>query len=840
MHVLCSMLHVYMLSVCTMAAYTGTAENCRLFEEAMRHGHIRGWLCKLLIYGAAGSGKTSSKDLIVGNESAKTRVSTSLAMRPTTVYRVNLEGKEWAKLTTLDERKSFLARALITHAPKLVDCLIATRSNDTKLLATNESQAMSDDPNIKLLPDLNQPVDDKSTLASTLTRITAPRADSSDNHEDDVDNILHSLSTDEELVKLMDQLSTTVDPLATFRILQIIDSGGQPQFHEVLPIFLRRLSFYLFVFRLCDELDSRPVVEFYVDGKPLGTPYTSVHTIEQLLQHCVRTMHSHRPSSGSEGECPQILVVGTHADREKESKENREVKNDRILKLLSPMLEKQVIYYNLSKDEVIFPLNAKEPGNDEQAIVEQIREVLLGNSSIQPADIPLKWFALEILLEQMVHSLQRGVLSKEECLTAAVEKLHFEEDSLDAAIQYLDELSVIFYYCDILPDVVFADPQVLLDKVTELVIKSFEIDKLSKEHALSGEWKKFHKFAVVTIEFLSQETFSKHYVPGLFDATDLVELFKKLLIFANISSSEFFVPALLGMLNEDEVDKHRVASKSVVPPLIIKFPDGDPRKGIYCSISCFLVSTDNVFPAPWTILIDKSKTPVCLYRNCIQFEVPKCPGTVTLIDTPSHFEVHIKLSSKAPDKLYSRVCQGVYQAIFKGLHKATLNLGYSSSSPSPALLCPCGVGEAHIATVDSDLQLWICSVDVMMCGGLTQQQQVWFTCHTYTATDDSRLTESHLPQLDLQLKYHASQWRDIGTYLGFRQSELDNVQARVLLLQGAPHSYLRAMLSEWLQWAPGDSRGSTLSSGCTLKTLRSALRKCDLGETASSLSLDNN
>ena len=36
------------------------------------------------------------------------------------------------------------------------------------------------------------------------------------------------------------------------------------------------------------------------------------------------------------------------------------------------------------------------------------------------------------------------------------------------------------------------------------------------------------------IEFLSHEAFSKHYVPGLFEATDLVESFKKLLIFTSI------------------------------------------------------------------------------------------------------------------------------------------------------------------------------------------------------------------------------------------------------------------------------------------------------------------
>ncbi len=214
------------------------------------------------------------------------------------------------------------------------------------------------------------------------------------------------ISTDEELIKLMDQLSTTVALLIAVRIIQIIDSGGQPQVHEILPIFLRHLSYYLFVFRLCDNLDSRPVVEFYVDGNPIGTPYESAHTIEQLLQHCIRAMHSHMSSLGSAGECPQIIVVGTHADRENESKESREAKNEKIHKLLSRNLENQIVYYDLAENKVIFPLNALQPGKAEEVVVSKIREEFLGNTSIQPDDIPLGWFALEILLEQI--SATRG------------------------------------------------------------------------------------------------------------------------------------------------------------------------------------------------------------------------------------------------------------------------------------------------------------------------------------------------------------------------------------------------------------------------------------------------
>ena len=92
----------------------------------MKNGHVKAWLCKLLMYGHAGSGKTTSMEIIVGNKSPKHRESTPLATRPTTIYRVNLEGEEWAKLTTLNDRKSLLARALICDAPELVDRLLAT------------------------------------------------------------------------------------------------------------------------------------------------------------------------------------------------------------------------------------------------------------------------------------------------------------------------------------------------------------------------------------------------------------------------------------------------------------------------------------------------------------------------------------------------------------------------------------------------------------------------------------------------------------------------------------------------------------------------------------------
>ena len=277
------------------------------------------------------------------------------------------------------------------------------------------------------------------------------------------------------------------------------------------------------------------------------------------------------------------------------------------------------------------------------------------------------------------------------------------------------------------------------------------------------------------------------------------------------------------------MNKHRLS----IPSLAVQFPDGGPRKGIFCALLCWLVSPDNTSSYKWSISVDEIGAPICLYRNCVQFDLCDSPATVTLIDTYTHFEVHIDIEEEWIDDLYPKIIPAVRESIFKGLHKATINLRYYNSSPKPALVCPCGEGEAHIATGNIELGFWTCALSrpKRKCGKLTSHQRLCLLSNT--SIDSKRLTESDMTVLLGKLESHAHRWRDIATHLSFQQTELDNIQARALLLQGSPQSWLRAMLSEWLQWAPNDCRGS--SSFATLDTLKDALNKSGLGATASTL-----
>ena len=56
---------------------------------------------------------------------------------------------------------------------------------------------------------------------------------------------------------------------------------------------------------------------------------------------------------------------------------------------------------------------------------------------------------------------------------------------------------------------------------------------------------------------------------------------------------------------------------------------------------------------------------------------------------------------------------------------------------------------------------------------------------------------------------------------------MENIENSPMLLMQAPRSFLREMLTQWLQWAPGDGRGST--GFATKESLRAALLQANLG-----------
>ena len=658
----------------------------------METGSIKIRISTVLFHGPAGSGKTCSKALIVGEEPPAVRQSTPVAARPTRIFRFDISDDEWKPFSP-QQRKNFLAQAA-------------------------KSQAVS------------KPASESKKLSFPIRVRTSQKSSVSDHHpsESDVnpdsgleDPVISELTTDKELVELMRKCSPS-ETVLKLHMMHVIDTGGQPQCHDLMRCFVKqRTSLYTFVFKLSDELNTKPLIAYYDEnGHLLSADVRATQTNEQILQQCIRTIQSQKS---------KMLFLGTHMDQEGQCAETRCSKNEKLLRMVLPLFEKEVVYYNLSASpkELIFPINARDPSQHEKDIAKNVRQLISTKCFSEEFDLPMQWYGLEIILEELSECTGRKIMHRSECLEAS-KKLHFDELSFDAAIDYLDEHCLIFHYRDILPNVIFSDVQVLLDKVTELVQASYQV-KSGITRAHEGYWQSFCDCARVSQAFLSQDLFKKHYVDDLFTPTQLIALFRRLSIFADFNEKEYFVPALLESLSNDELKSHRVSASAALPPLVLVFPDGGPQLGVFCCLIVFLLSSENSFPVPWKLQCNSDQvTPKCLKRNCVVFRIPGYAGSISVIDSYHHLELHFtfppRIAAK-PSSLYAKISSLICQAVVKGLMVASQKLDYDFVMPNPCFACPCTRAVFHHAKPGNGNTCLICSEDEEECCELQPSHNVW-------------------------------------------------------------------------------------------------------------------
>ena len=68
-------------------------------------------------------------------------------------------------------------------------------------------------------------------------------------------------------------------------LLDVDDTGGQPMFHKVLPVFVKNTMLGMLIVKLNEPLDSFPLVEYYGRGERIGEPFNSPFTHLNTLRH---------------------------------------------------------------------------------------------------------------------------------------------------------------------------------------------------------------------------------------------------------------------------------------------------------------------------------------------------------------------------------------------------------------------------------------------------------------------------------------------------------------------------------------------------------------------------
>ena len=492
-----------------------------------------------------------------------------------------------------------------------------------------------------------------------------------------------------EMASLIQNCPTPQNSLK-LKLLHFVDSGGQPQFHEVLPAFIHNTAVIILVLKLNESLDASSRAEF-CDEEGATYEDTNIALLNnmEVLEHQIRTIQTKPPALG-ENRKAMVAVVGTHRDeeerliKEKVCPETRSQKNKKLRNLFLPLLASLLIMFR-APDEIIFPVNVLNPNEDDWDVLKVLREKIMEAGLFSEYRIPVGWFLLEQDIRKFAESEGRKVVSVSECVTIAA-NLEINREILETALLYFHSLSMILYRPNILPGIVFVSPQVPVDCLFKLVEFKYKIFH-GNEKGVRAEDVECLKKGKITVKMLETE-FSHCFFPPLYTPSKAIELYQSLFIAAPLSDDEYLMLFLLPVVSKTEIAKV-IPSNCPVATLVIVFKDTSTSEvtcvpnGVFCGLVACLLSKYE-----WKVHFNKDNDIKCLARNAVVLSNSSKSAKLTVVNTQTYFEFYIESKIPIFDKFCPRLKQTVFEAIKDVLnafncHNITLKSAYECNCRSP-------------------------------------------------------------------------------------------------------------------------------------------------------------
>ena len=276
-------------------------------------------------------------------------------------------------------------------------------------------------------------------------------------------------------VKSFDQLKRTIS-------LYFRDTGGQVEFQEILTILIYGPSIFFFVMKTHVSLDQ-PLTLEYRRGDEVINKYGSSTTTRQALVQTLASIDATMKPTGITTHDPLVFIIGTHTDKlgsELQDKEERLKAKEEQLLAIDKELERiitthgfqhLVVYKDGKAKRILFPVdNISAEDADFQVIRQTINSKIVESRRFQ-IKYPVSYllFCLELRNEN------KDVLTREECAVIAAKFEIKGEEEVTKMLLFLHHRIGIIRYYDIegLRHLVIKEPQVLFNKLTELIVKTF-------------------------------------------------------------------------------------------------------------------------------------------------------------------------------------------------------------------------------------------------------------------------------------------------------------------------------------------------------------------------------
>jgi hypothetical protein len=489
------------------------------------------------------------------------------------------------------------------------------------------------------------------------------------------------------LMKLLERkLKRKPKCLKKMRLIYLVDTGGQPQFQEIMPIFIRGSSVHFLVHKLDESLKDRPKFDYEINNVKYEVPKNMMVSNKVYLEQSLRTISSCTFSRSIECRTssripkPHFAVIGMFKDKCESSLIDS--KQEAVHKCIQPFTDSgKCIAFTPSRhtDKPIYAIDGSEQGwAKNEDVIEDLHVNIERFTESLKVKVPIRWFLFLNLLKDA--SKDKYFMSRAEC-TALAEKedIVMDDEDVGKALELFDELNLVLYFPKILPHIVFISPSFLFNKVSEVIVQSFDCPSEDSE-ATAQKRCNYRKTGILDKGLLDGvQSFQQDFGSG-FTQDDLFELLTELCIVAKISASHFFAPCVLALERDDENSKYlqRISSHmdaAGIEHLVISFSEDYSPRGLFCASVAFLAKLPH-----WEIDSDSGM----LKRNLIGFRVHEWNrdltllGNVVIVDRLSRFEIYTTCEKKYLCDIRRTISKAFWYAAAKCLAYSPENIDIST------------------------------------------------------------------------------------------------------------------------------------------------------------------
>ena len=491
---------------------------------------------------------------------------------------------------------------------------------------------------------------------------------------------LPRIDSSQTLKIIQKQLATAKSSNDLFNLdwIHLVDSGGQPQFTDVLPLLFRSEALYIVVVRLDQNFNEIQRNCCYKKGELFTLPDHLSLTSKELVERTCQIAEAQ-----STKDLPKkVIVVGTRLDK---VNPNVVKQFDTELTKLHSKYESVLVPRDINSGKIIFALNAMAKGSERKAYTKELQECLLKivEKAIKPVEVPLKWFVYELDLDEESKE-SSGVVTKAKCVEVGL-GLGMTPQEIEGSLEYFNKLALHLYHSNEtnFPELVLVRIDPLIDRLSALIRISFDCPK----HITTEECSKLRQRGLFVKSFLST-VFESINNKAISD-DEFLKILECLKVIVHVEQNEYFIPSVLSVHDNEEIEQpayHYVFNwdERVLPP------------GFFFTLIVLLPKEHFTFLTSKTFF--QSRHRIILF-------VRDFGGTVTFYNNQKWIGVYYNACNLTYRKA---VFEFIYQSLKLVVDRFSVVTGIKF--PELSFICPnCKTRDLHFCSLTKDRNYYICS-----------------------------------------------------------------------------------------------------------------------------------